>query len=107
MLDYESKEFAYPYFNRGAPFEEVEEGTYADPNASIAVKEFFWMHSLDEVIQSLLDQGLTLTHFKEFPYSVWNCFPGLEEIEEGRFAVPSLKDFHPPMMFALRMISAT
>ena len=39
-----------------------------------------WAHSLSEVINALISAGLSIEHFKEYPYSPYNCFEDLEYI---------------------------
>jgi len=85
MLDWENNTFAYPYFNPGHAFEEEEEGTYADKNAAIKLKEYFWLHSISQVMTPLLEQGLQLEAFKEFPLSPYNCFPNMKPVENGMY----------------------
>ena len=46
MYDHEIQKIGYRYFDHLDPYEEVEEGTYADSKANIAEREFFWSHSL-------------------------------------------------------------
>ena len=66
MFDWEKDKLTYPYFNIGKPFTEVEEGTYADRNAPIQLKEYFWLHSLSDLIRPLIHQGLNIIDFQEF-----------------------------------------
>jgi len=83
--EFEEKKIKFPYFNPGTPLEEEEEGTYADPSAKIKQKEYFWMHSLGEVLQALLKVGLTIEDFQEYDYSPYNCLPHMEERTKGEF----------------------
>ena len=85
MLDWDNNTFAYPYFNPGHPFEEEEEGTYADKTANIKLKEYFWLHSISQVMSPLLEQGLQLVEFKEFPFSPYNCFPNMKPVDDGMY----------------------
>ena len=85
MHDFQTQKIVHPYFNPGEPLIEVEEGTYADPNAKIALKEYFWFHSLSEIMTELLNAGLTIKEFKEFDYSPYNCFPDMTERKPGEF----------------------
>jgi len=83
--EFENKKITFPYFNPGTPFEEEEEGTYADPTANIKQKEYFWMHSLSEVFQALFKAGLNIQDFKEFDYAPYNCLPHMQERKPGEF----------------------
>ncbi len=83
--EFSDKKIAFPYFNPGKPFEEEEEGTYADPNAKIKQKEYFWMHSLSEIFQALFKAGLKIVDFHEFDFSPYNCLPHMKERKPGEF----------------------
>jgi SAM-dependent methyltransferase len=101
MYDFPSQSLKYDYFNSGDPNEEISEGTYADKNAPIKNKEFFWCHSLSEVISPLLNQGLQLMKFEEFPYSPYDCFENMTEIEKGKFIFEA--GISLPHVFSLKM----
>ena len=83
--EFDDQKIAYPYFNPGVPFEEEEEGTYADPSAQIKQKEYFWMHSLSEVFQALFKVGLEIKDFREYDFSPYNCLPHMVERKKGEF----------------------
>lgn len=101
MYDFPSQQLTYNYFNTGNPYEETVEGTYADRNAPIKQKEYFWCHGLSEVISPLLKHGLSLLEFKEFPYSPYNCFEHMTETEPGKYIFKS--EISMPHVFSLKM----
>ncbi len=102
MFDFPSQQIQYHYFNPGQPYIEDTQGTYADRDANIQHREYFWTHSLSEVITPLLQAGLELETFKEFPYSPYNCFENMVERPEGGFVFrgPSVLI---PHVFSLKM----
>lgn len=85
QFDFNTRQIAYDYFNRGFPYEEVDEGSYADPKAGIKTVTYFWAHSLAEIAGALLKTGLQLLDFREYDYSPYNCFPNMEERAPGEF----------------------
>lgn len=85
QFDFNTKQIAYNYFNSGKPYEENEEGSYADPGADIKTKTYFWCHSLAEIASALLKQGLTMLEFREWDYSPYNCFPNMKERAPGEY----------------------
>lgn len=101
MFDNDLEYIRYAYFNR-EPIIETEQGTYADKDAAIGLRSVGWNHSLAEVLQSLLETGLALSDFKEFDYSPYNIFPGMTEVETGKFQIEKLKG-KLPLVYALRM----
>lgn len=102
MYDHEKQKIGYRYFDHIDPYEEIEQGTYADTNADIAQREYFWSHSLATVIQSLLKQKLQVIDFQEFDFSPYNCFPHMQEVESNRFVYGDL-DNRMPHVFSLEM----
>ena len=103
MLDYDNNlSLIYPYFNTGKAFEDVVEGTYADRNAPIKHKEYFWFHSFSEILTALLNEGLTIEAFNEFDYSPYNCFPGMTEISPGKYRLGN-PDLALPHVFSIRV----
>jgi len=102
MFDNDFQKIAYSYFNREAIIEQ-ESGTYADRDAPMQLHSVTWNHSLDEVLQSLLDEGLQLRIFREYDYSPYNCLKDMTEGEPGRFYVKGAEG-KLPMVYALQMV---
>ena len=46
-----------------------------------------WTHPISEVVNALIQAGLSIRHLNEFPYSPYNCFEGLTETENNRFTL--------------------
>ena len=101
MFDNELTYIQYSYFNREAIVEQTE-GTYADKNAPIRLSSISWNHSLSEVLQSLLGEGMQLKKFQEFDYSPYDVFPGMIENEPGKFQIEKMKE-KLPLVYALEM----
>lgn len=59
-----------------------------------------WNHSLSEVFQSLLNNGLQIEHFNEYDYSNYNCFNETIEFEPAKFRIKHLEN-KIPMMYSL------
>ena len=72
------------------------------PNAPIQHKEYFWQHSLSEVIRPLMDEGLQLVDFQEYDYTPYNCFENLEAFAPGKFRFKDV-NIRFPYMFSLKM----
>ena len=93
---------AYSYFNR-EPIIETLEGTYADRDADIKMKEIGWNHDLAEVLQNLINAGLNLTVFRELDHSPYDCFQNTVEISPGKFQIKGMEG-KLPMMYALKAV---
>lgn len=101
MFEFETGRYGYSYFNTGKPYEEVVSGSYADTGEGTLRKECTWSHSLAEIIRALMAAGLELKDFNEFPFSPYNCFPEMEEVQPGLFQCRHVPG--APHLFTLEM----
>ena len=84
-----------PHINESVP-------DYADDQPSIDTKTYNWTHPLGEVLSVLIEEGLTIEYLHEFPFTVYDRFPGLlEEDKQGywRFKNSSIQ---LPLLFSLK-----
>lgn len=73
------------YFEK-KPFVNDVSGTYTDGEVSRNEnKHIEWQHTMGEIITSLAKNKLIIKQVNEFPYQVYNCFPGMVEIEQGKW----------------------
>lgn len=81
------------------PIETIVEKSYTDKSkvSNKNLKHIEWHHSLSEVINSLIKNGLKIKFLNEFPYQVYNCFPNLTEIEKGKWVSVKYGDKIPYM----------
>ena len=99
MFDKNFERIAYNY-SKDEEIVEEEKGTYADKNADVNLTTITWNHSLSEVITSLINAGLEISHFEEHHFSPYNCFEKTEEFEEGKFRIKHLSN-KIPMIYSL------
>jgi len=93
------------HYFKTSQIESLVDESYTD-NSIVSKKELKhveWHHSLSEVLNSLIGNGLQVELFKEFPYQVYNCFDNMVEIEKGRWVFEKHKD-KIPYMFSVRAI---
>ena len=90
----------YPYFQGREPIREEQEGSYAAPNAPIHSVQHVWIHSLADVIGSLLRAGLQIESFAEYPYVAWKMFPWMTQRTDGSWELPG-GAATLPLMFSL------
>ncbi len=102
MLDEHLQHVKYHYHNQEMYFAE-HNGTYADRNANIKGLEYSWNHSIGEVLNPLIQQGLRIEHFHEFSYSPFNCFSNLVKGKDGNWRVKGLEN-KIPMMFTVKAV---
>jgi len=91
----------YPYFASETPLRfEQQEGIYSDPEAKLGTVTYEWQHPLSEILQSLLDAGLRLETFAEYPFLAWPLLPWMRQREDGCWMLPD-GDERMPLMFSL------
>jgi SAM-dependent methyltransferase len=100
MFDDEFTEIKYPYDNAGVIVTE-ENGSYADRYSQITGKEYGWNHSLSEVINALLQNGLQIEGLNEFSFSPHQCFKNMVPAGIGRWQIRGFED-KIPMVYSIR-----
>jgi len=100
----DNSEIVDSYF-KSKPLETIVENSYTD-NSEVSnenLKHIEWHHSLSEVLNSLISNGLKIEFLNEFPYQVYNCFPNLTEIEIGKWVSEKYGD-KIPHMYSIKAI---
>lgn len=99
MFDDFFTKIQYHYHNE-KPILEEDTGTYADKNADLKTDYIGWNHSLSEVFQALMNNGLQVEHFEEYDYSNYNCFNEMIEFEPNKYRIKHLEN-KIPMMYSI------
>lgn len=99
MFDDNFEKIKYRYFNTEAIIE-TEIGTYADKKSLLKTESITWNHSISEVINSLISNGMEINDIHEFDYSPYNCFKQTVEISDSKFRINHL-DNKIPMVYSL------
>ena len=100
MFDDEFTHIKYFYDNREVIITDSE-GTYTDRSAAIKAKEYGWNHSLSEVLNALIKQGLKIEMFNEHMYSPYPCFNKMIQGEDGRWRIKGIEG-KIPMVYSIR-----
>ena len=91
----------YPYFHATEPLTFAPRvGTYADPQATYTQNQYFWQHSLADIINPLLSAGLRLDFLHEYPHITWQALPFLVDDGEYWRLPPNYPQL--PLSFAIR-----
>jgi len=91
----------YDYFEKRMLQFEVS-GSYADRLAVVQQPiSYEWLHSLSEIINSLLKAGLQLEFFNEHDFTVYEMFPFLKAHPDAIWRIPEDMK-RVPLMFSLR-----
>jgi len=99
MLDDDFQKITYSYFN-AEPIMEEESGTYADRTAPIKEKSVSFNHSLSEVMNALMTNGLSVIGFDEYDYSPYPCFNRVVSIGENQYQIEGMEG-KLPMVYSL------
>jgi 2-polyprenyl-3-methyl-5-hydroxy-6-metoxy-1,4-benzoquinol methylase len=83
-FDNDVKNIEYDYFN-GEPIIEEIQGTYADRNAPITTQTISWNHGIGEILNTLIQAGISIQEFSEMDYSPFNCFENMKQLDIDKF----------------------
>ena len=99
-MDENFEHIKYFYHNEQFIKEEMQ-GTYTDRHASIQYTEYSWNHSLSEILNALINTGLKIQLFNEYPYSYYNSFNNLIQGSDGCYGLKGIKN-KIPMMYSIK-----
>jgi len=96
----------YPYFHGPEPIREEHTGCYAAPDDPAVSVEHVWLHTMSDVIGSLVRAGLRIESFEEYPFLSWRFFPWMTQGPDGWWRLPEhesvpLGSASLPLMFSL------
>ncbi|MCK5298600.1 MAG: class I SAM-dependent methyltransferase [Candidatus Heimdallarchaeota archaeon] len=92
----------YNYFHDPKPLEFTVDGSYASGEKKMEPKkEYGWNHSLSEIINSLIEAGLTIELMNEYPFTVWKQLPFMERGSDGYYRLKDQKA-EIPLLFTLK-----
>jgi 2-polyprenyl-3-methyl-5-hydroxy-6-metoxy-1,4-benzoquinol methylase len=92
----------HSYFPQSEPDVE-EEGTYTENCDGTKSTTLTWAHSLSEVINALIQAGLSIECFKEYAYSPYNCIEGMEYVSGQGYQVLH-KGQQVPLLYSVKAI---
>ncbi len=90
----------YSYFPNRQPDIE-QEGTYTENCDGTKSTMVTWNHPLSEVISALISAGLSIEAFKEYPTSPYDCFDGLESVDEHSYQLLH-KGQQVPLVYSIK-----
>ncbi len=91
----------YPYFHSTQPGSSEVKGSYADPDADYRSIEYYWTHSVGDILNALIAAGLRIDSFHEYPKLAWKMYPFMEMDAEGWWHLPA-RFPELPLMFSLK-----
>jgi len=91
----------YAYFPKPEPDQLEVKGSYAVPDSEYRNVEYYWAHSMSEIINALAQAGLRIESLQEYPFLSWQMYPFMEINSQGWWQLPNA--YPPlPLMFSLR-----
>lgn len=93
----------YPYFSSGGPGVFQSQGSYAAPDAEISLPEYYWDHTIGEVVTSLIDAGLRIEFLHEFPVTVYKGLRCMEKGADGYWRLNE-RDGMLPLVYSIRAV---
>ncbi|HSX40185.1 MAG TPA: class I SAM-dependent methyltransferase [Candidatus Saccharimonadales bacterium] len=91
----------YKYFDKG-PYLDDSTGTYTDWSAPVKGKTYEWSYTIGDVINALIKQGLKIEFVHEFPFSMYDQFPGfMRKNKKGQYVLKN-KKIQIPLLFSLK-----
>jgi len=102
MFDDDFKEITYAYRN-GDAITGIETKTYTDSDKEYNSPWVSWNWGLSDIIQSLLDCGLQITHLSEYDFSPYECFPNMNKDGDQEYRFKNLGG-KIPMVYAIKAV---
>lgn len=99
MFNDDFNEIEYSYFN-DEPYIEITKGSYADSSNNKKTTSIWWSHSLSEITMAFINEGFSLTNFKEYNYSPFDCFKHTTCIGKDKYRIKHLEQ-KIPMVYAM------
>lgn len=100
MLSYDFK-MEYKYFDKG-PYEDTTPGTYTDWNADVSGTTYQWSYTISDIVTACINEGLTIEHLHEFPFTMYDQFPGLMKVnKKGQYVLKNSR-IQIPLLFSLK-----
>ena len=94
-------EIYYKYFKKG-PYIDDSSGTYTDWSAPVKGFTYEWSYTMGDVINALIKEGLKIEFVHQFPFTMYDQFPGfMEKNEKGQYVLKN-KKIQIPLLFSLK-----
>jgi SAM-dependent methyltransferase len=93
----------HPYFEATEPSRWESPTSYTGDEPLSQPVTYEWNHGLAEVVQAVLDAGLTLTRLAEHRELEWRFWPWMEPTERGTYVLPDRPE-RLPLMFTLEAV---
>lgn len=92
----------YPYTERGQPLAMDEESSYAGEGTMANTRTYEWNHSVAEIIQAMIEAGLTITEVADENILEWEFYEGQPVVSPGQWGLPPELAMRIPLMLRVQ-----
>ena len=92
----------YPYTERGQALAMDEETSYAGEGTMANTRTYEWNHSVAEIIQAMIEAGLTITEVVDENVLEWEFYEGQPEVSPGQWGLPPELAMRIPLMLRVQ-----
>lgn len=91
----------YDYFDKG-PFLDDANGSYVNWKDKTKGVTYEWSYTIEDIMTALLNAGLRIEFFHEFPFTMYDQFPGyMKKNKKGQYVLKD-KKYQIPLLFSLK-----
>ncbi len=91
----------YPYFHQAKPINFSATESYAGTAKLKNPDSYSWAHSMADVINSLMEAGLTLVRVDEYQHLDWQFLSFMEKRDDESWVLPEAVRDNVPMQFSV------
>lgn len=102
IFDNDFTHIQYAYFNKDVIIES-ESGSYADRNTAVELQSVTWNHALSEVMQNLINAGLSIKAFQEYDYSPYPFVSKCIMVADDRYMIKGFEG-KLPLVYAIKAV---
>jgi hypothetical protein len=92
----------YPYTERGEALAMDEETSYAGEGTMANTRTYEWNHSVAEIIQAMIEAGLTITEVADENILEWEFYEGQPVVSPGQWGLPPELAMRIPLMLRVQ-----
>jgi 2-polyprenyl-3-methyl-5-hydroxy-6-metoxy-1,4-benzoquinol methylase len=92
----------YPYTERGPALAMDEEKSYAGEGTMANTRTCEWNHSVAEIVQAMIEAGLTITEVADDNILEWEFYEGQPVVSPGQWGLPQELAMRIPLMLRVQ-----
>jgi SAM-dependent methyltransferase len=92
----------YPYTERGQALAMDEETSYAGEGTISNTRTYEWNHSVAEIVQAMIEAGLTITEVADENILEWEFYEGQPVVSPGQWGLPQELAMRIPLMLRVQ-----